>query len=189
MRHIFLIPLFTIPFFLNFSIPDSVITVSHNSDPDSFEEELQNVVGYEYNIWALKADRLSGDGDYEFTGRIFLDKRKQFKSTYDKKEHAYLYKEVLQDGEIHYFNKKNKSSKFMRSKHIGDYYMAFKCGREWTHHKLEDIVKHKNENVGEEVNCETCNYQKRIFDIEKDWVITTYYEIRPIYRKGFLAVN
>jgi len=187
MRHIFLIPLFTLTYLLNFCLPPPATISINNADPYALEEELLIVIGYEYNIWALKADRLSGTGDYEFTGRIFLDKRKTFKSTYDKKEHAYLYKEMLSDGEIHYFNKKNKSSKFMRSKHIDEYYMAFKCAREWTHHDLESIVKNKNNRVGQEVNCTTCNYEKQIFDIEKDWVVTVYYEISPIYKKGYLA--
>jgi len=195
MKHIFLIPLITLSYFFNYCLspplPDtdvnSALSTPHHSDPFTLEEELENVIGYNYNIWALKADRLSGTGDYEFTGRIFLDKRKTFRSSYDKKEHAYLYKEMLSDGEIFYFNKKNKASKFMRSSHIGDYYMAFKCAREWTHHKLEDIVKNKNNRVGEEVNCTTCNYEKRIFDVDKDWLITVFYEISPIYKKGYIA--
>jgi len=145
----------------------------------------EHVIGYRYNLWALKATSLSGEETYSFSGRIFLDKRKAFKAHYSKSEHSYLYKHKFRNGEVFHFNGKNKYTEVREYDHTKDFYVALKFDREWVHHSYEDILESVNDKEGLEIGCETCNFNMTTYDVNREWAFTLFYEIRPIYKEGY----
>jgi len=148
--------------------------VSYNS--------VDNVIGYKYNLWAIKATSLCDDQTYSFTGRIFLDKRKTYKSTFDKGEHTFMYKFEFKNGETHFFGGNQDFSEVIKYDDIKNYYIALKFDRDWIHHTYDDIIKVQNFSAGKEVGCNSCNFSKVIYSKENTWMFTLFYEIKPIYK-------
>lgn len=141
-----------------------------------------NIIGYKYNLWAMQATSLINEDTYRFTGRIFLDKRKSYKATFDKKEHTFMYKYEFQNGGIHYFRGNDSFSKVVKHLDIKNYYIALKFDRDWVHHTYDDIIKNQNFKIKNEVGCKTCNFSTEIYNKDKSWKFTLSYEIRPIYK-------
>ncbi len=155
---------------------------SHSGSPI---DQSDHVIGYKYNLWSLKATSLNGEKSYSFSGRIFLDKRKNFKTHYSKSEHSYLYKHKFRDGEIFHFNGRHHYTEVKEYDQTKDFYIALKFDREWVHHSYEDILESISKQEGSEIGCETCNFSMTTYDVKRNWAFTLFYEIRPIYKEGY----
>jgi len=145
---------------------------------------LDNLIGYEYNLWAVKAENKTGSSEYEFTGRLFLDKRKDYKASYEEDEHFFFFKEKFSNGEIFKIPGSHETTKYVNKNDADNYYVALKFGPQWKHHQLRDILENVDTSVGSDVGCNNCNYKKSFYDYEKDWALTVYYEIKPIFKKS-----
>lgn len=153
-----------------------------NNGPFNEEDTKNPVIGYQYNLWGIKADRLSGDDELLYTGRIFLDVRKEFKSSYDKDEHWFFSKEVIRDGEVVKLQGSDKSTIELKHDMTSDYYVTLKMGNKWSRFYYQDILNQEKNEVGKDVGCEECNFSEQIYLPEQDWIITLYFEIKPHYK-------
>jgi len=144
----------------------------------------EDVIGYKYNLWAVQANSPESGSTYSFTGRIFLDRRKEYKAAFKKDEHAFLFQHTFKNGEIHHIKGNQIFTEVIKYSEISDYYIALKFGQEWVHHTFDDIFRVQSKKVGNDVGCETCNFTKVIYSSEDDWTLKLYYEIRPVYKEG-----
>ena len=167
--------LLTIPCFL----PSAI-----SSSEDHFPKEAMydNLIGYEYNLWGVKAQNKAGNATYEYTGRIFLDKRKEYRATFKEDEHFYFFKEKFSNGQVFKIPGSQKNTQFINKESTQDYYIALKFGPQWKHHQLRDILENMDGSVGTDVGCKECNYKKNFYDLKNDWSLTVYYQIKPIFK-------
>ncbi len=176
---------FLLPVFCSFFI---TLTCFANQTIDgepqlSKDPAFDNLIGYEYNLWGVKAENRVGSSEYEYTGRLFLDKRQDYKATHDEDEHFFFFKKKFANEEVFKIPGSGKSTKFISKGKIDKYYVALKFGPQWKHHQLRDILKNIDQNVGADVGCKDCNYKKNYYDLETDWSLTVYYRIKPIFKE------
>ena len=146
------------------------------------DDNKNPVIGYEYNLWGIKADRIAGKEKLLYTGRIFLDVRKEFKSTHDEDEHWFFSKEVIEDGQVLRIQGSDKPSLEVKHHQTEDYYVTLKLGNKWSRFYYQDILNEEKSEVGKDVGCEECNFSEQIYLPEEDWIITLYFEIKPYYK-------
>lgn len=147
-------------------------------------ETNPNIIGYEYNLWAIEARGIGQSETLDFSGRIFLDKRKRFKANFSKDEHFYFYRHEFSNEQVFYFPGNTKSTRLIKHGELKDFYIALKFDNEWIHHTYNDIVERQALNYGEAVGCDSCNFTKTIYDKDGDWTLTLYYQISLIYKPG-----
>jgi len=158
-----------------------------DNDPKTNQAIFDKLIGYEYNLWGVKAENKNGASEYEYTGRIFLDKRKGYKANFQEDEHFFFFKEKFTNGQIFKVPGSGEATRFINKAHINEYYVALKFGPQWKHHQLRDILENLDASVGLDVGCSDCNFAKGYYDLEKDWALTVYYNIKPIFKDSDLS--
>lgn len=153
------------------------LTVMNTAPPPSSNP----IIGYQYNLWGLQAHKIGGNDLLDFTGRIYLDIRKDYKTTYDRDEHWFYSKEKFKDGEVKRFQGYHKTTVQTKHQNTEDYYIALKLGNKSSRFYYDDIISNDDTLVGAEVGCTSCNFSEELYLEQEDWIIRVYFELRPLY--------
>jgi hypothetical protein len=140
------------------------------------------VIGYQYNLWGIHAQRLSGAETLEFSGKMFLDLRKEYKASFDKDEYWFLSRAIFTDNQVHKFQGYTRASIAVKHDKTKDYHFSVKLGPKWSQYYYDDILSNENHFIGKEIGCSNCNFSQELYLAKEDWLLTLYFEIRPFYK-------
>lgn len=145
----------------------------------------KKVIGYAYNLYAVKAQKLEKSKPYgkcKIPGGLLLDPRKSYSSSFDKDEYFSDDAKVIKENEVMQLPGYFRMSKIYKPD-IKNYYISTKMANQWTNHDYEEIIAYENERVGEDIGCQNCNFFKHYFNDEENCVVTVYYQILPLRDK------
>lgn len=144
--------------------------------------EEQEVLGFAYNLFAVKAQKLEQSkpfGQCRIPGGILLDPRKSYSSTFEKDEYYSDDVKILNENEVFQLPGYFRMSKIYKSD-IKDYFIATKVSNQWTNHTYEQILEYENVSQGEEIGCPQCNFRKVYYNDRDNCAISVFYQIFPL---------
>ncbi len=159
-----------------------LVTPSHITTVETDKNPVDpNVKGFTYNLVAIKGESVGGGATLEYSGNIFLDGRKSYKANYKKGEHFNFEKFTMKDGQVYIIPGYHKSAKLIKHNRSKDYHVALKLGNAWSQYYYHDIMENRSVKVGSELGIKNCNFKKAVYDYENNWMVTAYFEIKPVY--------